>query len=230
MGASGLERQTRPADPAVIMDAIFSWINQYGYIAIFVSMMFGIVGLPVPDELLLTFLGYLVFKQVLSPIPTYCVAVSGSACGITTSYLLGRTFGFPLVERYGHFVNLKIGRVHQVRRWFDRGGKWTLTVGYFFPGIRHFTGFVAGTSRLRRRVFAAYAYLGACLWALVFISLGFLLGETWPAISAVWDEVAPTMHLWLMVTSILFLALIGGFLLLRQKIVKALRPLIHHGL
>ena len=44
----------------------FVWIAQYGYLAIFCLLMFGIVGLPVPDETLLTFTGYLVYKGTLS--------------------------------------------------------------------------------------------------------------------------------------------------------------------
>jgi membrane protein DedA with SNARE-associated domain len=35
------------------MDIGFEWINDYGYIAIFLLLMLGIVGLPVPDETLL---------------------------------------------------------------------------------------------------------------------------------------------------------------------------------
>ena len=41
---------------------ILAWITQYGYLAIFGGLVFGIVGLPVPDETLLTFTGYLIFK------------------------------------------------------------------------------------------------------------------------------------------------------------------------
>ena len=38
------------------------WIAQYGYLGIFFLLIFGIVGLPVPDEWLLVLSGYLVFK------------------------------------------------------------------------------------------------------------------------------------------------------------------------
>ena len=37
---------------------VLHWISQYGYPAIFCLLMLGIVGLPVPDETLLTFTGY----------------------------------------------------------------------------------------------------------------------------------------------------------------------------
>ncbi|MBA2251795.1 MAG: DedA family protein, partial [Nitrospirales bacterium] len=44
------------------MDQAFAWIADYGYVAIFGLLVLGIVGLPVPDEALLTFVGYLSFQ------------------------------------------------------------------------------------------------------------------------------------------------------------------------
>ena len=64
---------------------ILSWITQYGYIGLFCLLMFGIVGVPVPDELIMTGAGYLIFKGYLHPVPTVVVAFTGSACGISLS-------------------------------------------------------------------------------------------------------------------------------------------------
>jgi membrane protein DedA with SNARE-associated domain len=43
--------------------------------------MLGIVGIPLPDEVLLTFAGYLVFKGHLTLSLTIATAFLGSACG-----------------------------------------------------------------------------------------------------------------------------------------------------
>ncbi len=45
------------------------WIKAYGYVGLFTSLMLGMFGLPVPDESILTFAGYLVFKQQLDRRP-----------------------------------------------------------------------------------------------------------------------------------------------------------------
>ncbi len=199
------------------MDAIINWIMHYGCAAIFCLLMLGIVGLPVPDEILLTFVGYLIFEEVLSPVPAALAAILGSICGITLSYLLGRIFGLPIVEKYGRYIHLKIKHLDKVRRWFQQLGKWTLTGGYFFPGVRHFTGFVAGTSKLRLPVFARYAYLGALCWAATFISLGYLLGEEWPEISERWLGLSGRVHSWAEILGPLILLISGGYFILRQR-------------
>jgi membrane protein DedA with SNARE-associated domain len=47
------------------------------------------------------------------------------------------------------------------------------------PGVRHFTGIVAGTSKLEYRGFAAFAYTGALLWVSTFLFLGYHFGSRW---------------------------------------------------
>jgi len=74
------------------------WVGQYGYPAIFFLLIGGIVGFPVPDQLLLVISGYLVLTKALSLAPTLFTAVLGSICGITLSYLLGRGSGNYLAK------------------------------------------------------------------------------------------------------------------------------------
>lgn len=43
-----------------------------------------------------------------------------------------------------------------------------LIVGYFLPGVRHITAYLAGMSAMKYGKFAAFAYTGALLWSLTF--------------------------------------------------------------
>ena len=161
---------------------VLAWIQQYGYLAIFCCLMFGIVGLPVPDETLLTFSGYLIFKGHFVLPWAFATAVGGSICGITLSYWLGRTFGLALIHRYGRYVRITEEHVQKAHSWFERVGHWGLTFGYFVPGVRHFTAYAAGMSDMAPHQFAVFAYSGACLWVSTFLALGYFLGERWEAV------------------------------------------------
>src|SRR5437867_8463928 len=160
-------------------EAAFQWIAQHVYAGIFSLLVFGIVGLPVPDEWLLTFSGYLVFKHTLRFAPTFMAAFFGSACGISFSYVLGRIFDTYVIVKYGSIVHITSDKMARVHDWFERRGRWTLLIGYFVPGIRHLTGYVAGASKLRPSNFMLFAYTGAFCWAGVFIPLGYILGDGW---------------------------------------------------
>jgi membrane protein DedA with SNARE-associated domain len=165
------------------METVFRLISEYGHVAIFGLLVLGIVGLPVPDETLLTFAGYLVYKGHFHYLPTIAAAFAGSICGITISYIIGRTGGLYLIHKYGPYVHLTKKRLDRVHNWFERMGRWALFFGYFMPGIRHFTAVVAGSSELEPHVFALFAYSGGFLWVVTFISLGYFLGERWSSIS-----------------------------------------------
>ena len=162
------------------MEQVQYWISQYGYAGIFSLLVLGIVGLPVPDETLLTVAGYLVSRGDLRPVPTMAAALLGSMCGITLSYVLGVISGYYLLHKFGRRVHLTPEKVDRVHAWFKRMGGLTLTFGYFVPGVRHLTAYVAGASKLEYPVFAAFAYSGSVLWTTTFLALGYLLGENWP--------------------------------------------------
>lgn len=161
------------------LETIQHWIDLYGYFGIYFALVFGIIGLPIPDESLLTLSGYLISTGRFQFAPTYLAAALGSLSGITISYWIGRAGGYRVVHKYGHRIHLTEERLQAVHRWFDRIGKWTLTIGYFIPGVRHFTALIAGATQLEYPLFALFAYTGGLIWSLTFITLGYYLGETW---------------------------------------------------
>lgn len=61
---------------------------QYGYFAIFSVLALGVIGLPIPDEVLLTYLGYLTGAGIIVFLLTIIVALAGSICGITIHYAI----------------------------------------------------------------------------------------------------------------------------------------------
>ena len=75
------------------MDSVFTWVAAHGYGAVFLLLLLGVVGIPIPDETLLVFCGYLVWRGTLHPVPAFFSALAGSWCGISLSYTIGRTLG-----------------------------------------------------------------------------------------------------------------------------------------
>src|SRR6266853_2091811 len=113
------------------METVLGWVTQYGSISLFFLMMLGIVGLPVPDETLLVFSGFLIYKGTLDPTFTFSMAFLGSATGITVSYFLGRIYGLKLIQKYGRYFHLTEERYQKVHAWFEKVGRWSLFFGYY---------------------------------------------------------------------------------------------------
>lgn len=160
-------------------ETVFAWVAAYGPLALFGLLVLGIIGLPVPDEILLTYAGFLCSRGRIALPATMIAGLAGSVVGITASYGIGRLLGSERVERVIARLGIAVEHLDRVRAWFERRGKWVLVFGYFVPGVRHFTAIVAGTSHLPGSTFARYAYAGALIWSQGFLMLGYLLGESW---------------------------------------------------
>ncbi len=162
-----------------MIHTLMHWIALHGYGVIFVVFALGIFGLPLPNDWLLAYLGFLAFQKKLLLLPAVSAAVGGALCGMTINYVLGRTFGLYIVHKFGRLLHVSAEQLDRFHAWFERSGRWGLLFGYFLPGVRHLTAFAAGTSRMSFTEFAAYGYSGGALWVCTFISLGYFLEDRW---------------------------------------------------
>jgi membrane protein DedA with SNARE-associated domain len=155
---------------------LFEWLVRYGPPLLFVAQVFGIFGLPIPDELLLTLAGVLIRRGQLAAGPTILSAIAGCIVGITFSYVLGRTIGLATIR---HVFRVHERPLARAQRWFQRFGCWLLAFGYYIPGVRHVTAIAAGSAPLQYSTFGLYAYPGAVLWCATFIGVGYFAGNRW---------------------------------------------------
>lgn len=191
------------------MEHIDQFLANYGYFALFGLLMLGIVGPLIPDETILVLAGIAIHRGQMSWAPALISGIAGSMCGITLSYLLGKTGVVYAVKKYP-WLDKRVGaHLPEAQRWFERFGKWTLTFGYFIAGVRHFTALVAGTTGLRPGIFALYAYPGGCIWVACFLAIGYYVGEGW-------EHYAHSLNTAALVLAVLA-AIIAGAWWLRKK-------------
>lgn len=141
--------------------------------------MLEVLALPLPGEALMSYAGLLIFEGRMNWPLSVLSAVLGSSIGVTIAYWIGYKAGRPFFEKVGPKIHLGPDKLDKVSGWFERYGNKVLLIAYYIPGVRHFTGYFAGVTRLPFRTFAIYAYSGALLWTGIFITLGKILGPQW---------------------------------------------------
>lgn len=195
-----------------MLDLIKDWILQYGYAALFGLLAVGIIGLPVPDEILMTFVGYLISIGWFSYAAAVAVCFMGSMTGMMVSFFLGKKVGKPLLFKYGKWIKLTPNRVGKAEDWFQRYGLWTVSFGYFVPGIRHFTCYLAGVSGVKLWRYLLFAGSGAILWVVTFITLGKVIGNRS-------DVMMPLVHKYMAIGigGAAILAAAAAFLIIRSR-------------
>jgi undecaprenyl-diphosphatase len=157
-------------------------LGDWSYLIIFAAAMLecaAFAGLLVPGESLVLASGFLAHQGVLERDLVMVAAGFGAVAGDNVGYWLGARLGREWLLKRGSRFGLRRRRLAQVESFFQRQGAKAVFVGRFIGFARALVPFVAGASRMPYRKFFVYDLLGATLWTVVFVSLGYVLGASW---------------------------------------------------
>ena len=105
-----------------------------------------------------------------------CLVLTAAAfLGNVVGYEIGRAVGTPLYTRGGRL--LKPEHFDKAHAFFDKHGSKAIVLARFVPVVRTFITAVAGVSKMDRRRFFTYSFIGALLWATGVTLLGYFLGQ-----------------------------------------------------
>ena len=187
---------------------MLNWIQElfarYGYSVLFFGLLLEFIALPFPGETTMAFAGFLSYTGRLDFFTLVIVAFLGTTIGMTITYFIGLKAGLPFIQRYGKWFMFSPAKLEKTQRWFEKYGSVLISIGYFIPGVRHFTGYFAGIIALPFRKFAMYAYGGAIFWVVLFLGIGKIFGPQWMGIFHLIESYA----LWIAVGVLAIAALI----------------------
>ena len=152
------------------------FLQHWGYPAIFLLVFLGNLGLPIPEETVLTLAGFLVWKGELQFLITTVVGIASAVAGDNFGYWVGRHLGVRAALRYGRFVFITAERVVKMQGFMSRYGAAGVFLARFFPGIRFLAGPLAGTSSMPYRKFFIANLCGAIIYVPLMVSLGYGVG------------------------------------------------------
>jgi membrane protein DedA with SNARE-associated domain len=162
------------------------FLLSWGYVAIFVLTVAEAACIPIPSELTLGLGGALASGQVLSTHDhslglawVIVVGVAGELVGSSIAYVVGRTGGRALVDRFGKYVLLSHKDLDRAEAWFSRRGPSAVLVGRVVPVVRTFISFPAGVAEMPIVPFAVFTFIGVTVWVGVLAGIGYSLGSSY---------------------------------------------------
>ena len=151
-------------------------LRHWGYLAIFLVVVLGNLGLPVPEETILGLAGYLVWNGQLRLSLVLIVGVVSAIAGDNMGYWTGRRYGQKAIERFGHTLLGGQERLNSARRFITRHGPLGVFAARFVTGVRFLAGPIAGSMGLRPIPFMAANALGALVYVPVVVTAGYAVG------------------------------------------------------
>ena len=159
-------------------------LGHWGYLVIFMGVALEcqvLLGFIMPGESLVLAGGFFAEQGLLHPGVLIVVISSAAILGDSIGYEMGRHLGQEWLLKQGRRFGLRQEHLHRVDGFFVRHGGKAVFGSHFMHLLRSLMPFVAGARRMRYLKFLLFNALGCMVWATVFVSLGYLAGETWRA-------------------------------------------------
>lgn len=156
-----------------LVDLIFEW----GYLGIFLLMSIESSFIPFPSEIVLIPAGYLASKGDMSVGMIMTSALGGSMMGAFVNYYLALLLGRKILKKYGKYFFIQEDALQKMDTYFAKHGHISTFIGRLVPGIRQLISIPAGLAHMNLAVFSIYTALGAGIWALILVMLGYFIGE-----------------------------------------------------
>jgi len=157
-------------------------LGDWSYLIIFGAAMLecaAFAGLLVPGESLVLASGFFAHQGILELDAVIAAVALGAVAGDNIGYLLGARLGRDWLLKKGSRFGLRKKRLAQVDAFFQRQGPRAVFIGRFIGFARALVPFVAGASGMSYRRFVVADALGAGLWTVAFVALGYVLGASW---------------------------------------------------
>ncbi len=158
-------------------------VGAMGYAGIFFLMFLESTFFPFPSEVIMVPAGYLAYKGEMNLVAVVLFGIAGSVAGALFNYYLAMHFGRAFLLRYGKFVGIKKETLEKLERFFQTHGEISTFNGRLIPGIRQLISLPAGLARMHLGKFALYTALGAGIWVVVLVAIGYLIGSNEALIS-----------------------------------------------
>lgn len=188
---------------------IKEFIEQFGYVGVFLLIALENIFPPIPSEVILTFGGYMTSQTNLTVLGVIAASTVGSVFGAVILYQFGSILNIikleVVIERYGRFLRLKKEDLYRADSWFDKYGIWTVLFCRFVPLIRSLISIPAGMAKMNFWLFISFTTMGTIIWNTLLINLGARVGGNWEVVVERMDQYSNYIYFLLFILFIVFI-------------------------
>jgi membrane-associated protein len=171
---------------SMLLPYLVSWLQEYGYLALWLAIYVASVGVPLPIGLVLLAAGAFASLGDFNIILLAIIAIGAAVCGDCTGYFIGHLWGTKVLDRLEHAQVrwiITAQAVSRSRAYFGQYGGWAIFLSRFLvSALGGIINVLAGADPYPFRRFLLYDVFGEMIGAVSSLVLGYFVGASWEAL------------------------------------------------
>jgi len=158
-------------------DLLYEGLARYGLPIVFVVVLFGALGLPVPAGPMVGIVGMMAFSGLFDALFAAVGIVFAALVGDLLLFELGRRVDPAWLDRHGSKLGLTEKNRHRVEHLFQQWGSLTLILTRSLVAhVSAVVSLMAGASSISRGRYGLNCLIGRLAWLLIYFGFGFFVG------------------------------------------------------
>jgi membrane protein DedA with SNARE-associated domain len=160
-----------------------SFVTSSGYAAIFVLCVLQSCCVPTSSELTMGVAGALAATGKLNLAAVIAIGALGEVVGAYIAWIIGRTAGRGIVDRFGKYLLLTHADLDRAEQWYARHERWGVFGSRLVPLVRNFAALPAGVAEVPLLRFGLLTAAGSLIWDGAWAGIGYGVGSQWKSIA-----------------------------------------------
>lgn len=209
------------------IEAVAAFAPTWGFVIIFLLMAIESSFIPFPSEVVMIPAGFLAYRgelttgnAILDMFLAFVSGTAGSILGAYVNYYLGLKLGRPFLHKYGKYFFLKEQALDRAEEVFREHGDITTFVCRLIPAIRQLISIPAGLAKMNFKRFTFFTALGAGIWGLILLFIGYGFGcatgdMSYPEMVEKGKSLIHDNYIWILLALVI---LVVGYIFVHKKI------------
>lgn len=209
------------------IEAVAAFAPTWGFVIIFLLMAVESSFIPFPSEVVMIPAGFLAYRgelttgnAILDMFLAFVSGTAGSILGAYVNYYLGLKLGRPFLHKYGKYFFIKEQALDRAEEVFREHGDITTFVCRLIPAIRQLISIPAGLAKMNFKRFTFFTALGAGIWGLILLFIGYGFGcatgdMSYPEMVEKGKNLIHDNYIWILLALVI---LVVGYIFVHKKI------------
>ncbi len=181
------------------------------YVSLFLLLMGGAIGLPIPEDIPLLIAGVTIHRGHVDPVITFIICYLGIVIGDTIIFFFGRKLGNSVQKRDWLSARFPPSLIEKTKRQLEKRSFFTILLARHLFYLRTVTFLTCGAVNMSFKKFFVADALAALVSATLMLSLGYIFSNEYDHLLDLMKQMK-TGALW-----IALIALIGLFFYIRKR-------------